>query len=458
LVNAALIGTWLVAARRLRSLHHGRTASPPLSWSRTTYFSLNFLVLGGLVSLFMPDMVRIIQDVLEAATQCAAEGWGAVFGEPGGTVPWLIVESFILGVFISGPPLLLSWIGQALARRCAATLPWHRSRAMACLVSLGFASTDLAIALTPQPFEDELAIDLKFQVVDNVSGRAIPAAFVCLTDPFSYDPTSSPPRALTDDEGRARLTARFAASGHRNAFRIMGIFSPWGRWLEVSAANHRARRIPLTEVLGPFADPAAPGLGKVALDRGETPENLFRDLTGTFSRGGGFGGCWFKIEPDGRFAWCAWGCTPPDFREYGYLKRHDGEIELVPIPHPGEEINPAMTVKYRAIEWGDRLYLSVADERELQGFCQKALIPNRPWHSRGGNGSYLRESDRNKPQTGLPRVPPEVWIGFLVNELSLNNEQGSLRLALDSLIPRIRRVLAGLTLGEVFRLITLPGV
>jgi hypothetical protein len=309
---------------------------------------------------------------------------------------------------------------------------------MTCLVSLGFASAALAIGLTPQPLEDEQEIDLDFQVVDRATGRPIAGAFLCMTDPFFPDPTSTPPRALTDTDGRARLPGRFIVRGERNAFVTQGVFSPWGRWLEISAANHRTRRFPLTEVLGPFADPAGPGLGKVALDTDETPENSFRELAGIFTDGGGFGGRWFKIEPDGRFAYCSWGCTY-EYREYGYLKRHSREIELVPIPHPGEETYPTMTLRYRTIEWGDRLYLSVADERELQGFCQKALIPNRPWHSLGGYGSYLRESDRDKPQTGLPRLPPEVWVRFLASELSLNNEEGSLRLALDSLLLKIPR-------------------
>jgi hypothetical protein len=72
---------------------------------------------------------------------CVAEGWGAVLGSPGGTVPRVIFASLILGVFISGPALLLSLMEQALAARCAASLPRHRFRAMTCLVSFGFTST-----------------------------------------------------------------------------------------------------------------------------------------------------------------------------------------------------------------------------------------------------------------------------------------------------------------------------
>ena len=456
LVNAALIGTWLLATRRLRLLHHGHAVGPPSSVSRATYFILHFLVLGGLVSLCMPDTVRAIQDVVEDATGCAAEGWGAVVGEPGGTVSWLIAESLILGVLISGPPLLLCWIGQALAQRCAATLPRHRFRAMTCLVSLGFASTGLAIALTPHPFTDELEIDLQFQVVDQVSGRPIPAAFVCITDPFSLDPTSSSPRALTDGEGRARLTGRFAANGHRNAFRIMGTFSPWGRWLEVSAADHRARPIPLTEVLGPFADPARPGHRKVALDRGPTPEDSFRDLAGRYSLCYAFSGSWFKIEPDGRFAWGARGCTSQS-SEYGRLSRRDSDIVLIPIPHVGEETHPVVTLKYRVIEWGDRHYLAIADERVLRGFCRRALFPKRPSRFEE-RWIYPRESDLGKLQTGLPRVPPGVWVGFLLDELSLDNDTGSLRLALDRLFQTFAKRFADLVLGGGIRLITLMWV
>ena len=52
-------------------------------------------------------------------------------------------------------------------------------------------------------------------------------------------------------------------------------------------------------------------------------------------------------------------------------------------------------------------------------------------------GSCLRESDHDKPQTGLPRLSAGVWLGFLANELSLKNEEGSLRLALESVLAMI---------------------
>jgi hypothetical protein len=74
LVNAALIGTWLLAVRRLRSLRHGR-ADGPRSLSIATYFWLNFMLLGGLVCLFIPDAVYSSHNVLDLATKRAAESW-----------------------------------------------------------------------------------------------------------------------------------------------------------------------------------------------------------------------------------------------------------------------------------------------------------------------------------------------------------------------------------------------
>jgi hypothetical protein len=389
------------------------------------------------VPFLMPDAVQSLQVALDAVTEYTAESWGAVFREPGGSIPWVILDSLVLGIIVSGLPLFCSWIGQVLATRCVATLPRRRFRVMTGLVSLGFASAALAICLTPQPFEDEQEVALDLQVVDEVTDRPINAAFVCITDPFSHDSPPVPPRALTDNDGRARLTGRFVVHGERNAFRTMGLFSPWGRWLEVSAAGHGIRRIPLTEVLGQFADPARPIPRKVALARGEARADSFHDLAGVYTDGGrGFGGRWFEIKSDGRFAWCEWGCVPPDSQEYGYLKRHDKAIELVPVPHPGRDIDPHMAVEHRAIEWGARLYISPADQHELREFCRAALAPNHLSNSEYVKGTYLRESDRDRPRNGQPQLPMEVWVKFLTDELSLNNEEGSLRLALDSLIAR----------------------
>jgi hypothetical protein len=420
LANVALIATLLYMARRLPSLHPGHTGNLRSSFSGIAFFSLHFLMLGWLLSCLVPNAIDRCAEMLGAPTvyPYAARGWAAVIGQTHAPVPWIIFDCLILGFFISGPPLLLSWIGQALAIRCAATLPRHRFRMMTCLVSLGFAGAALAICLTPRPFEAEKEVDIDFQVVDEVSGRPMAAAFLRLTDPFSLDQYPVTPKAFTDANGQARLTGRFVVSGQRNAFQTLGLFSPWGRWLEVSAVDHPTRRIPLTEVVGPFADPARPVLRKVSLAGGATRKNPFRDLAGVYCGGGGFGGRWFEIEADGRFAWCESGCRYRT-EEYGYMKRHDGEIELIPIPHPGRDIDPLVTVRYRAIEWGSRLYLSSTDEHELAEFCREALTPSRPSKSEDPYGKLLRQSDRDKPQSGLPRLPAKVWVTFLASEIGI---------------------------------------
>jgi hypothetical protein len=297
----------------------------------------------------------------------------------------------------------------------------------------------LAVCLTPRPFQEEQEVALEFQVVDDVSGLPLESALVSITDPFSREPAPVPVRAQTDHEGRARLTDRFIVDGERNAFQTLGTFSPWGRWLEISATSHCTRRVPLTEVVGPFVDPTRPEHGRVALTRGDTQAAAFRDLAGIYTDGRqGFGGSWFAIEPDGRFAWCSWGCVYQS-EEYGYLKWHGKTIEMVLVPHPGRDTDPEFTARYWTIEWGARLYLCMANQHGLREFCRAALTPSRSTSSWYFRGSYFRESDRDKPRTGLPRLPMELWVRFLIDEMSLHDEESTLRRALDSLLPKVAR-------------------
>ena len=188
--------------------------------------------------------------------------------------------------------------------------------------------------------------------------------------------------------------------------------------------------------LGPHTDLERTRLRKAVLTPGRTPEDSFNDIAGIYDLGDTVIGVWrFEISRDGRFTYFHRSCSSPYFQEYGYLKRHDGEIQLIQIPHPGKESR--MTSKYRPIEWGGRMYLSTADDHELQRFCRAALMPKCVTDSVDVYGACLRVSDRKKPRTGLPRLPAKVWVRFLVDEMSLRNEEGSLRLALKSLIPRI---------------------
>jgi hypothetical protein len=150
--------------------------------------------------------------------------------------------------------------------------------------------------------------------------------------------------------------------------------------------------------------------------------------------GAGMGGATFRIEADGRFSWAASGCTFFS-QEFGTLKRHGEELELIPITHPGMETSPFMTLPYRVIDWGNRRYLSRADGHRIEAFCRAALTPQRS----SSFDVYLRESDRDKPQTGLPRLPGRIWLRYLAEELDPASEDGGLRLAIDSVRPKASR-------------------
>jgi hypothetical protein len=283
---------------------------------------------------------------------------------------------------------------------------------MTCLVSVNFASAAAAICLAPQPFAHDLDVGLDFQIVEKASGQSMNGAFVRITNPF--DSYSAPACALTDGDGRARLTGLFHCSGEKNAFVKFGVFNPWGRWLEVSAPKCLTVRVPLAQVLG--ADVA---LGKthvrpVFLSKGKSPEDSFRKIAGCYSQRRGMGGEQFRIEPDGRFAWSAGGCTF-HYQAYGYLKRNGESIELVAIANPGRELHPLMSQKFRAVEWGARMYFCADEVQELQELCRTSLTPSRPCNA--GHYCYCRDSDAEKPLAGLPRLPAKVWATFVLDEI-----------------------------------------
>lgn len=435
LINVAMIGTALFAAQKLRSLRGGGREHSPAGM---TYFVLHMLALGCVVYVVMPDALDSYLDALDPVMNHVLKGWSALFSPSGDAFPWVVLECLVLGAAISGPALLLSWIGHLVARRCARTLPRIRFWAMTSLISLGFAGVAFAIGVTLQPFADEHEIDLVFQIVDKDSGRPIVAALVRITDPCELDPTSIPPAALTAADGHAPLACRFLTIGVRSAFQTMGVFSPWGRWLEISAAGYQPVRLPLGEVMGQYADLERLRLRKISLARGEAPEETFRDIAGTYSTPSrGFGHNGFKIEPDGRFAWIGAGCMGVQCLGYGYLSRDGGELVLLPTPRlRGEaELDNLMTTRFRSIPWGDRLYLSQVNSEQLQEFCRAVFRPDRPANFPPSYPGYLRESDAEKPRSGLPQLPAMVWAKFLLSQIGLN-EDGGLRMALESLLPK----------------------
>jgi hypothetical protein len=181
----------------------------------------------------------------------------------------------------------------------------------------------------------------------------------------------------------------------------------------------------------------------VDLSKRQRPENPFRDIAGIYRTVfvGFHGATWFDIKEDGRYAFFEPRSGGPSYQQYGYLRRSSGEIDLVPIPHPGVEEEFPAASRFRVIEWGTRRYLCTTEDRDLQEFCRAALTPKRRASSNDTFGGYMRmrDSDLAKPLTGLPRLPGKVWAKFVLDEMSLRNKDGSLRLALESMFHRDRR-------------------
>jgi hypothetical protein len=429
LLNVAMIGGLLYLARRFGPYCRECESNPRVGPAAATYFSHQFLALGFVIITLMPGFAK---SYLETLVPTDAGDWKGVLDHFPAAVPEFAIKGLLLGALVSAPPLLLTWLGQELARRCAATLAPRRFWFMTGLVSFGFASASLAIWFVPRTFAEERDVELLFQVVDNDPGQPIGAAAVQLSDAF--DSISSPPKSLTDAGGHAQLTGRFEAVGQRIAWRTIGEFAPWGRWLEISAPEYQTMRMPLPEALGPHVQLEHRGLEIVRLISGKAPESRFADIAGTYYADAlHHGGCIVRIEADGEFTWTGPGSEQPGPQEYGYAKRSGSEIVLVPAIHPGRAFHPFLPSKLQVVPWGGRLYLSTKEYDELQAFCRPGLnlpIPENVAYLFGA--VYLRESDRTKPRTGVPRLPLNVWLKFLVDELRRCNADGSPRLRLES--------------------------
>ena len=113
LVNVALTGTMLFAARSFRPFR-GESGPPPAG---VTYFSLHFLAILAVVTILMPGAIDRYLEALSPLMEYAAKGWSTVFSRFEDVFPPVVVGCVFFGVCISGPALLLSWIGGLLARR-----------------------------------------------------------------------------------------------------------------------------------------------------------------------------------------------------------------------------------------------------------------------------------------------------------------------------------------------------
>ncbi len=423
LLNVVMIGSALGVVRRLRTPRCGRQFRLHSRPAGTTFFSLHFLAICCAAAAFMPEAIEIEQvaEVIPQAWLEALREWARAF-------PDAMLECAILGLWYSGPPLLLSWIGGLLANHCAATLSARRFKALAVTVSFGFATVALAVCVAPRPFADDRDVDLDFRIVDNESTQPIVGATLRLTDAFH--PFVITACALTSANGRARLTDRLPARGAKSAFQTFGSFSPWGRWLEVAAPGYRTALVPLPEALGPHVDLCQSRIHRVLLTKGTSPPAPFADVAGDyFWPGGQDAGALFRIAPDGRFDYFM---GPLESGAYGRLRRNRDTLELIPTPLPGVEMNPLMAKKFRKIQWGECVYFIVAHDANLTVFLPVSLKPKHP-PDYGALPNY-RLSDHRKPRTGLSRLPAGVWLKFVLQEASLQNKDGLLRLGIERVL------------------------
>ena len=431
LLDVALIGTLFYVLRRTPSSRRGREPLPCPRPAGVAFLSLHFLCLGCVLFMLMPGPIK---DYLATATLVTDREWQAVTDQYPVDCTLFVMKCSILGILISGPPLLLSWLGSVLARHYAATVSQRRFAVMTCLVSFGFALTGLAIWLRPRPFAEEHDVELQLQIIDKDSCQPIGATAVRITD--QLNPNAISPIAITDNAGWAKVTGRFPATGERIAFGTIGIFSTWGRWLEISASHLEMVRVPLAEVVGPHVELDRASVRKIEVSRDKPSGNSFQDIAGGYSSSIGEQAWHFEIEQDGRFVWTASGCIPPDDHECGYMTRDGQEIQVVPSPHPGHEFHGMMPLRLQAIRWGERLYLSATEDYEFQAFCRAGLNLKPPANAVYSVGGYVRDSDRGNPRTGLPALPPKVWVNFLLDLLGRRNDNGSAKPAVESLLLR----------------------
>ncbi len=141
-----------------------------------------------------------------------------------------------------------------------------------------------------------------------------------------------------------------------------------------------------------------------------------------------------KIEANGEFTWTGpGGFMQPGPQDFGYVKRNGNAIALAPAAHLGRALHPLLESKLQIVPWGERLYLCSTQYDALQAFCRAGLNLPIPAIAVNMDGEvYLRESDRSKPRTGLPRLPLNVWLKFALDEMRPRNADGSPRLRPES--------------------------
>ncbi len=469
LANAGLIGAAAYLSAGAREPRGGVGEAPRRRPPGFTFLAIHILALVGLIGLFRPDLLRedsiylnvlamgLLKLVLKVQRFTSANYYYQYRLQ---IQAGLQILTHVAA--LSLVPAIVGALGGWAARRSARGLPRWRFRAVAAGVSLVFVGAFVAALTVPRPFEEEVDVPLVFRVLDEVSGRPIPGAFVAVTDAFRKEPGPGPARALVGEDGRATVADRFLVTGEQNAFWALGDFETWGRWLEVSAPGYRTVRLPLKDGLGGTADFVPTRRWDVPLARGVTPEGPFRDFAGTYRPATWSPSDrredWLRIEPDGRYA-----LSEEDHVGWkwfhGRLESDGDEVHFIAFNSPlwrrsllrsfryrtwrssprSSRYGPSWrssprSSRYRWITWGDRRYLCPVQDEALSELCWIALTPEsqpieEPWFL------LTRPLDRSRPREGRPRIPASIWARFVLGELSLRNEDGALRKTARACLP-----------------------
>ena len=216
LLNAAVIGTLWLLARKFRCCRRTETSSDRPTPPAFTFLCAHFVALGLLTGLLMPEVFNNYRQSLLSVAWFLEATWSGHRGEPldGRIVEILKISLLILG--FSGPPLLVSWLAGVAAKRASGRIPRLRFVGMTLLVSFGFAVTALAVAIAPRPFSEwREGVALDFQVVDRDSGEPIRGSFLLIRNAFEENPCV---RDFSGPDGRVRLKPGLYATGEGKRF------------------------------------------------------------------------------------------------------------------------------------------------------------------------------------------------------------------------------------------------
>ena len=117
----------------------------------------------------------------------------------------------------------------------------------------------------------------------------------------------------------------------------------------------------------------------------------------------------------------------------GVLRLLSDRVEtIVGNPPPADRALAGSLVALNVAEWGDCLFLTSANDHALRAFCRESLAAKCSPNYRKINGAHSRWQDSQKLPAGLPRVPWNVWVSFLLDEINCKNDEGILRLSIKS--------------------------